>query len=177
MERKLGNKPSFYESLPKPWKNTEQRRSGNNKSNKTEIKIYLPTKIGGGGEPLWHQVDSPVSSVRPLESRKELEWLPACLYFLNLPKRIEVEKSENIHQEAQVPSHMRDATLFSWLHELAGGSRGLQDLACEQSTSGTAAGAQSQVGTRRSFKGALYRGHPKESLLPGLIQQSTQGPG
>lgn len=60
---------------------------------------------------------------------------------------------------------------FSWLHELAGGCRRLQDLshpACEQrfspSTSGTAAGAQRQVGTRRSFKGALYRGHPRADL-------------
>lgn len=87
--------------------NMEQRRSGNNNNNKTELKKYLPTKIRGGGEPVWHQVDSPVSSVRPLDRRKELEWLPACLYFLNLPRRIGVEESVNIHQEAQVPSQMR----------------------------------------------------------------------
>lgn len=45
------------------------------------------------------------------------------------------------------------------------------------STSGTAAGAQRELETRRSFKGAPSRGHPKESLLPGLTQQGTQSPG
>lgn len=29
----------------------------------------------------------PTSSVRPLDKRKELEWLPACLYFLNLMRK------------------------------------------------------------------------------------------
>lgn len=95
--------------MEKTWNKGDQETT--KKPNKIETEKNMPTKIGGGGEPVWHQVDSPVSSVRPLESRKELEWLPACLYFLNLPKRIGVEKSANIHQEGQVPSQMRDATL------------------------------------------------------------------
>lgn len=126
------------------------------------MKKYLPAKTGGGGEPVWPQVDSPVSSVRPLESRKELEWLPACLYFLNLPKRIGVEKSVKYPPASPDPLPDERCHTFSWLCELIQEAAG---PACEQSfapsTSGTAAGAQ--VGTRRSFEGFSLQRKPPRS--------------
>lgn len=41
----------------------------------------------------------PVSSERPLVSLKELEWLPACLYFLNLS--IKIHQSSFLNKDTQ----------------------------------------------------------------------------
>lgn len=50
----------------------------------------------------------PTSSVRPLDKRKELEWLPACLYFLNLMRKCSQWKSKHRVK--------RDQSLALYLH-------------------------------------------------------------
>lgn len=72
-----------------------------------------------------------------------------------------------------LPHFLKASWMSWWLQEAAGALKSCCEQSFSLSTSGTAAGAQRELETRRSFKGALCRGHPKESLLPGLTQQST----
>ena len=45
----------------------------------------------------------PTSSVRPFDSRKELEWLPACLYFLNLVREYHEKLSKEVNHCLCIP--------------------------------------------------------------------------
>lgn len=51
----------------------------------------------------------PTSSVRPFDRRKELEWLPACLYFLNLMRKYLSWKTRQRDKSLSLYSHY-------WLH-------------------------------------------------------------
>lgn len=51
----------------------------------------------------------PTSSVRPFDRRKELEWLPACLYFLNLMRKYLSWKTRQRGKSLSLYSHY-------WLH-------------------------------------------------------------
>lgn len=85
VERKLGNKnlhsTKICQNQWKTWNKGDQQTT----TTKQKWKNICLQKQQVG-EPCVAAGDSPVSSVRPLDRRKELEWLPACLYFLNLPK-------------------------------------------------------------------------------------------
>lgn len=88
--------------------NVEQRRSANN-NNKTEMKKYLPTKTAGGGALCGSRGLTCV--VCPAVGQTEGVGVAPCLLVFLEPAKIGVQKSGNIHQQAQVPSQIRDVTL------------------------------------------------------------------